>query len=595
MRILGITDHLTSGAALVEDGVVRAAINEERLARKKMVMGFPRLSIEACLRIAGIAPREIDAVAVASKWGHLLPSLVDFDAGVLGVREGWLKAAFFAAGSQLASWRESLPGLERAYYGLRRPVYAARRRGIERILREELGIAAPVQFIWHHRAHAAGAYWASGYCDALIVTIDGSGDGHSSHVYEARGGRMRLLHAVPSLDGIGNYYGYLTHLCGFKMGKHEGKVTGLAAYGTERHRQVLERFIRYENGSMRNTASAFRRGALRKLRRALPPDARREDLAASIQGLSEDICTRYVAYWLARTGLRDLALAGGVVANVKINQRLHELPGTGRIFIYPAMSDEGLAAGAALAAIEERTGGWRAAQRCFDHVYLGPEYGVREMESALGAAGVTFTRPPDPEREIARCLAAGYVVARMSGRMEYGPRALGNRSILYRPDDPSVNDWLNHRLARTEFMPFAPSTLADHADRCFERIEGARDAARFMTITFDCTSEMRERAPGVVHVDGTARPQLVSAVDNPGYHRIILEFLRFTGLPTIVNTSFNIHEEPIVCSPQDAIRAFQRGHLDMLALGPFLAKSAHADERVRASARPEWRRQAVVA
>ena len=593
MRILGITDHLTSGAALIEDGVVRAAVNEERLARRKMVMGFPRMSIAACLRSAGVEPHEIDMVAVASKWGHLLPQLVDFDAGVLGVREGWLKSAFFAAGSQLAGLRETLPFLESAYYGLRKPVYARRRHGIERILREEFGITAPVRYVWHHEAHAAGAYYASGFTDSLIVTLDGSGDGHSSHVYEARAGRMRLLHTVPSFDGIGNYYGYITHLCGFKMGKHEGKITGLAAYGEDCHRGTLDGFIRYEDGSMRNVGKAFRRGALRKLTHALPAGARREDLAASIQRLSEDICTRYIAYWMARTGLRQIALAGGVVANVKINQRIHELPGLERIFIYPAMSDEGLAAGAALVAAAERMGGWRAGRRCFEHVYLGPEYSERDMEAALGRAGVTYTRSPDVESEIARLLAAGYVVARMTGRMEYGPRALGNRSILYRPDDPSVNDWLNHRLARTEFMPFAPSTLAEHADLCFEHVRGARNTARFMTITFDCTREMRERAPGVVHVDGTARPQLVAAADNSSYHRLISEFMRLTGLPTVVNTSFNIHEEPIVSSPDDAVRAFLKGHLDLLALGPFLAKSVQADERVRSSARPEWSRQAV--
>jgi carbamoyltransferase len=181
-------------------------------------------------------------------------------------------------------------------------------------------------------------------------------------------------------------------------------------------------------------------------------------------------------------------------------------------------------------------------------------------------------------------IAEGYVVARMDGRMEHGPRALGNRSILYRPDDPSVNDWLNERLQRTEFMPFAPATLAEDAERCYLGIAGAEDAARFMTITFDCTEHMRSTSPGVVHIDGTARPQLVSESDNPGYYRIIREFKRLTGISSVVNTSFNIHEEPIVCTPQDAIRAFQIGHLDVLAIGPFLVKNSQADTRVRARA-----------
>jgi carbamoyltransferase len=177
------------------------------------------------------------------------------------------------------------------------------------------------------------------------------------------------------------------------------------------------------------------------------------------------------------------------------------------------------------------------------------------------------------EREIAALLADGYVVARFNGRMEYGPRALGNRSILYQPTDPSVNDWLNQNLVRTEYMPFAPSTLAEYADQCFIGVDGAFDTARFMTITFDCTEWMKEHCPGVVHVDGTARPQLVRKEDNSSYHQIIQEFYHLTGLPAIINTSFNMHEEPIVCTPSDAIRSFQLGHLDYLALGPFVIKN----------------------
>ena len=157
--------------------------------------------------------------------------------------------------------------------------------------------------------------------------------------------------------------------------------------------------------------------------------------------------------------------------------------------------------------------------------------------------------------------------------MEYGPRALGNRSILYQPTDPSVNDWLNVLLKRTEFMPFAPSTLTEYADEHYEGLDRARNSARFMTITFDCTDRMKETCPGVVHIDGTARPQLVREEDNPSYYRIIDEFRKRTGIPTIINTSFNMHEEPIVCSPRDAIRAFRLGHLDYLAIGDFLVRS----------------------
>ena len=582
MRVLGISDHYISGAALIENGRLVAAVNEERLVRKKMAMGFPRRSIAEVLRMAGVSPEEVDVVAVASKWGHFLDEIVDFNEGVFGVDEGGVKNLFFAVGSRLAFLRSRLPFLESLYYRLREPVFAKRRERIREVLRDEFELSAPVDFVWHHRAHAAAAYYGSGFDDALVVTLDGSGDGHSSHVYEVRGGNWKLLHTVPSFDGLGNYYGYVTHLCGFKTGKHEGKVTGLAAYGEDRYRDVLESFIRYHDGSMTNVGNAFRTGAVEKLRAALPADFRREDLAASIQNLSEDIAARYVGYWQQKTGLQNVALAGGVVANVKINQRIHELPGVDEVFVCPAMSDEGLGAGAALIVAADK-GDVPAGTSCFDHVYLGPEHTDREVAEALDAAGVAYTRPDDPEAEIARLISEGYVVARHHGRMEFGPRALGNRSILYRPDDPSVNDWLNERLKRTEFMPFAPSTVAEAGDDSFKALAGAQNTARFMTITFDCTEEMTQGCPGVVHIDGTARPQLVSEQDNPSYYRVISEFRQRTGLPAVVNTSFNIHEEPIVCTPQDSIRAFQLGHLDVLAIGSFIAKGKDADERVRAS------------
>jgi carbamoyltransferase len=580
--ILGISDHFNSGAAVIVDGRVVAAVNEERLARMKMVMGFPRRSIETVLSIAGVAPSEVDHVAVASRWGHFLPDYVDFSDGVFGVDEGAVKNLFFRLGSRASAMRSKLPFLEPLYYQLRQPVYWNRRRGIGALLRKDFGITCPVEYVWHHFAHAACAYYASGFQDTLVVTLDGSGDGHSSHVYEVTNGKWKFLHAVPSFDGVGNYYGYVTQLSGFKAGKHEGKITGLAAYGKDAYLDVLKRFICYQQGTMTNVGNAFRWRALSEIKKSLPEHFSREDLAASIQTLTEQICVDYASYWLRRTGKRNLALAGGVVANVKVNQRLHEIPDVDQIFVYPAMSDEGLSAGAALIVAEEKG---RASQgRCFDHVYLGPAFSDSEIRSCLGRRGIEAQHFEDPSEEIARLIADGYVVARFDGRMEYGPRALGNRSILYRPDDPSANDWLNKRLRRTEFMPFAPATAIEDANACYEGLTGAEDTARFMTITFDCTDAMKRMAPGVVHVDGTARPQLVSREDNPSYYRVIREFKRLTGISSIVNTSFNIHEEPIVCTPEDAIRAFEQGHLDVLAIGGFVVKNQEADQRVASAA-----------
>jgi carbamoyltransferase len=179
-------------------------------------------------------------------------------------------------------------------------------------------------------------------------------------------------------------------------------------------------------------------------------------------------------------------------------------------------------------------------------------------------------RVPNLEQRVATLLAAGKVVARFDGRMEYGPRALGNRSILYPSTDPTVNDWLNKRLHRTEFMPFAPVTIAEYAEQCYENIGDARYPASFMTMTFNCTDWMKQHCPAVVHVDGTARPQLIAREVNPSYYAIVEEYRKLTGLPSIINTSFNMHEEPIVCTPGDAIRSFTTGNLDYLAIGPFL-------------------------
>jgi carbamoyltransferase len=582
MKILGISDHFISGAAVIVDGRVVAAVNEERLARKKMVMGFPRKSIAEVLRIAGVPPWELDRVAVASKWGHFLDDYVDFSNGVFGVDEGVVRNLFFSAGSQLSFLRSKVPMLERLYYDLRQPSFARRHRKIAEVLRDEFDIACPVEFVSHHFAHAAGAYYASGFEDGLMVTLDGAGDGHSSHVYEVNGGKWRHLHSVPSFDSVGDYYGYVTQISGFKAGKHEGKITGLAAYGKPAYRDVFDRFIRYQNGSMANVGNCFRHAAIKKLLAALPKGYKREDLAATIQEVTENIAVQYTSHWLKQTGKQNVGLAGGVFANVKVNQRIHEIEGVGSVFVYPAMSDEGIAAGAALIRWSDLNPGVRPVRgRCFDHVYLGPEFSEKEVEAALDAEEIEYTRLGENAGKIAKLISEGYVVARFAGRMEYGPRALGNRSILYRPDEPSVNDWLNKRLKRTEFMPFAPTTIAEDAHRYFIGLSGCADTARFMTITFDCTDLMKNSCAGVVHVDGTARPQLVCESDNPSYYRILKEFKRLTGLSCFVNTSFNIHEEPIVCTPQDAIRAFKDGHLDFLAIGPYLAKNPKPDAHER--------------
>ncbi len=574
MKVLGITTEGDSGATIIEDGQIMAAINEERISRMKLVVGFPRASIREVLDLTNTDVAEIDAVLVAAKNSIFVDELEPFDSWFAESADGspnWVKRA----ASRASRLGRSLPFLERGYYAMLAPSFRNRRQRIRQIMRDEFEIKAPVHFVDHHLAHITSTYFTSGFDDALVISIDGGGDGLSSRVFAVRGGHFQDLHRVSAYHSLGNYYAYITHICGYKAMKHEGKITGLAAHGEPRYIELLQEFIEEEYGTFVNKSGLVFLTAVREIERRLPANWKKEDLAASIQLHFEELVRRYVRHWARETGLSDIAVAGGVFANVRVNEEVHRLPEVERIFIHPHMSDGGLSVGAGLAAcvpgVLPKT--MRHRQEPLADVYLGTALTGDEIDHALRTAGLEpqpLNRPL--EEEIAELLAQGYVVARADGRMEYGPRALGNRSILYQPTDRSVNDWLNENLHRTEFMPFAPSVLYEARNQCFEQVDGAEHAAEFMTMTFHCTPWMRQNMPGVVHLDGTARPNLVRKDRNPGYHAIIQAFYERTGLPAIINTSFNMHGEPIVCSAEDCVRAFLEGNLDYLAIGHYLIK-----------------------
>ncbi len=285
------------------------------------------------------------------------------------------------------------------------------------------------------------------------------------------------------------------------------------------------------------------------------------------QKILEEELVDIVRPFAEKTKARNLCLSGGIFANVKANAELFRSLGFDEVYIYPHMGDGGLGPGAALEFMQ-------AKPEPFDNVYWGPSYSDDEIEQALksaGGQGLTYQRLDDPEARIAELLTEKNVVARFDGRMEFGPRALCNRSILYGADEPEANNWLNKRLGRTEFMPFAPVVMKEHASKLFKGMDGTEHACQFMTIILDCTDWMKERCPAVVHVDGTARPQIVTKEINPSIHRVLSLYEQATGVPVLVNTSFNMHEEPIVCSPEDAVRAYLTSKLDYLAIGPYLA------------------------
>ena len=583
--VLGIADGQTSGACVVADGEIIAAVNEERIVRMKQARGFPHQSITEVLRLAGVAPADIGAVGI-SDLRMKLREEVDGWPGWFEAREegrNGISDMFFKAAAGFGGVFPYLPGLRTAYYGLRWPIFHHRRKRIPEILRNDFGITAPTRFYHHHFAHAASTYYTCGEREALVVTMDGGGDGHCAHVYSAKNGSLDLISTTDSYNSLGNYYAYVTAICGYKAKKHEGKITGLAAHGEQIYRELFDSLIGCKNGQLINHGKVLFNGAVDKIKSSLPDGWKHKDLAATIQKVAEDVTREFIGHWLKVTGHRNIALAGGLFANVRINQEILELPGVDRIFVHPGMADDGLFVGAGLAIDQEhaRKNGKPYEPISLPHVFLGTDLSEPDCEKSLRTAQLEFSKPPEVAAHVAGLLADGQVVARAAGKMEYGPRALGNRTIMYQPNDPSVNDWLNELLQRTEFMPFAPATPYEEADKFYEDPEGAMITARFMTVTLQCTPLMREHCGGVVHVDGTARPQLVRREENPEFYDIIREYGALTNVPVIVNTSFNIHEEPIVRTADDAVRAFLASELDYLLLGPFVAVGPVGSKRVR--------------
>lgn len=438
-------------------------------------------------------------------------------------------------------------------------------------LLKELGVS---EFVGHHYSHAAGAYYTSGFEDAYVITYDGgiSCEPWLATVWKGTGGQLHPLQHLTFVDhaDVALQYSAITALLGFMPTRDEGKVTGLAAYGTVTERSIdivtkaLAVFTHENDYRLLDRPDSSFPAPLIELKQLFSA----EDIAATVQYLTELRITSWVRATITNISEANCVLSGGLFANVRLNQKIKDL-GFQNIYVYPAMGDEGLGLGAALGYMASQQ---QPVQKQLDHVYLGPSYSQEEIEQELRQAGLSYHYYFHIEEEIAHLLAMGRCVARFDGAMEFGPRALGNRSILYQTTDIHVNDWLNKRLNRTEFMPFAPATLIEFADECYQEVAGLIRCLSFMTVTVNCTEQMKRQSPAVVHVDGTARPQLVSEQINPSFYRILKAYHECTGIPSLINTSFNIHGEPIVCTPRDAIHSFINGQLDFLALGNFLVQ-----------------------
>src|SRR5215207_1071779 len=571
MIVLGIIDSKPSSAAILKDGQILSAIAEERLCRMKMASGMPRQAIQQVMVDAGITAKDIDMVSVAQRVSVFEPEPIPWN-GWFDKNHAGKPRPFEKISGALAPVAGYIPFAQKAHHQLKDLLSRKRLSQIPDYLEREYGITAPVKYYDHHYCHAASAYYTSSYDRALVVTLDGGGDGLSGSVYQGDNGLLARLSTVDSFNSLGNFYSYITHLCGFKAESHEGKITGLAALGKPTYINILREFVTYaEPGQIQYAVLMYHRSALKQIASRLPENFDKADLAASVQLLLEEIGIEFIQYWLQKTGIRSIAVAGGVFSNVKFNQRVHELPEVDNFFIHPAMDDSGLAVGGAFAALVDESGmDPKSLSQRLQNVYFGTRYGDDEIGKSIDKFGFEAKYESNITDVIAKLLSEGRVVARFTGKMEYGPRALGHRSILYQTTDSSINDWLNAHLLRTEFMPFAPATLQEYADECFEGLNGARDSARYMTITFNCTEKMRAQSPGVVHVDGTARPQILDPDTAPDFYKIAVAYHKLTGIPSLINTSFNMHGEPIVCTPEDALRSFNEGKLDYLAIGNWL-------------------------
>ena len=571
--ILGLQTGHESSAVLFEDGRVVAAVSDERISRIKNDGGkLSDLAIDEVMRLAGHARRDIDRLAL----------LYTFFPEEYFVRETWFKqlerlvhrARRRRAGGarpqmHAGNFIERLERLGKSFdkHFLR-----------DKFLRGEGFNGASTAFFDHHLSHAIPAAYYSGFDECAVITMDGNGDQNISHTSGLwRDGRYERQHSTDAFGAsAGAFYGFITELLGFRVMRHEGKVVGLAAMGDPvplystfgRALRLAPAGDRLDSEFVGQPQAEDRRHAF--LKQAIQGHSR-ENISAAAQQVLEDVAVQLVRNYLLETGQRRVALNGGVFANVKLNQRIAALAEVDSVFVFPAMSDTGNCVGAALLELMRLQPDALRDARPLHDVYWGPAYNEAEIAAALDAVGLQAKKLE--ESALVGCAAqaihAGRVVGWFQGRMEFGPRALGNRSMLARPTESAINDWLNVRLDRSEFMPFAPSVLAEYADALFTGVDKARHTAEFMTITFDVRPEWRARIPAVVHVDGTARPQLVRPEVNPLYHRLISAYHALSGIPLVLNTSFNVHEEPIVCAPAEAIRAFVERRVDCLAVGPF--------------------------
>jgi carbamoyltransferase len=569
-QVTGIHLGHNAAAALVEDGRLIFAMQEERLSRVKNQGGLPVLTLDYISGVNNVA-QDGDVSRNVALGGKNL-SLCYWR------RDDILRSA----GSGAPNLVGRAKNLARNHPAISDWINHRKWNGIAESLESVMGSAElPVHGMDHHMCHAASAYFGWGKLDeeVLVLTCDGAGDRLCATINVARNGKIRRVAGVDESHSIGALYGKITYLSGMVPMEHEYKLMGLAPYAEKaRESQTIseefERLFAFdrENPMLWTRApgcpplqygAEFLSNLLRR--------KRFDHIAGGVQLFVERFLVRWVQNCIAETGIRKIALSGGVFMNVKANQKILNLPEVEELFIFPSCGDETNSIGAAWLLDQQLS---KKMPQKLGPFYLGPEYSDTEIETAFRnyqfKSSVEAKHQNEIDRSVAELLAKGRVVARFKGRMEFGARALGNRSILANPAVPGVVKIINEMIKCRDFwMPFAPSVLAERSERYFFKPKPVE--APYMILTLDSRPEKREAMAAAIHpYDATGRPQEVYESWNPDYHRLISHFEQITGEAIILNTSFNLHGEPVVCSPEDALRVFDISGLEHLALGDFL-------------------------
>jgi carbamoyltransferase len=577
MLHLGIAYGHNATVAVIEDGRVVFCQSEERLNRIKNAMGIPRRTLDHVYRMIG-GPERVASCAL-----------------FLGFAESYLMRDTYAASGEVRlanplrfdrvdGWLHNLPAAIATQLAQRAAHEQALADPVNRTagrahFATQLGLPPDkLVEVPHHETHACSVIPflpADHAGPVLIFTLDGEGDGLAASVSRFERGRFTTLSTAPRLCSLGRIYGYVTNILGFQMLEHEYKIMGLAPYAKAEYAAAVAAELRKllwvdEAGEW---CAGYRINAdLGAALHALCTYQRFDTVAGALQAYTEEMVTRWIAHWVGTTGIGTIACAGGVFMNVKANQRVAALRGVTRLIVTPSCADESCALGAAVYASRAAEPATPIAR--LDHVYLGTCIDGADVARLLRDQNLqnefAITEPPDIDRAVAELLAHGQVVGRCAGAMEFGARALGNRSILAHPGELATVEHINRAIKSRDFwMPFAPSILAEAIEDLIEDPKGA--VSPFMMVSADTTARGRAVLAAAIHrADGTVRPQRVERAANPRYHALIAHFRALTGIGAVLNTSFNLHGDPIVCSPEDAIDTVRRSGLRWLALDHFL-------------------------